>query len=931
MENYIYYQDIYKEYAGYGLSVKKNLEVLVRQGELKVIEKNGSQYYSKRSIKKYVDKMDKFRESHFSFPEFLKEMGIENVNSSRLQKNIYTFCKAVNIRVEVLDVSVDGMKRYVNKNSYYEFKKKYISVKNAFENYSDYKLYSAFVKNLEKNGIVIAFLKRGYDTMFVREKEVQVIFHRRGSVMTKGDLSKFLGIGLNYLGEILDDNGLEFVKQDIEPFVYLPKEKAVELKEKQEKLYKHFEDCYYILEELKEIGFTNKRRLEKVSIPHLAKIGKFKGKSTGYSKAYIESIIEKENAEINQRIVKERKEINKEAKKKEENKKRFEEKQPNNPKTDKKSNNENAILLKQKRKLKKEINALINSMVSDPFSTFRETLSVEDLHFTNNAILTQRYWFQFVESQFNTTNAHINTQRKMITRYRGTTKTLIEATQTKDLLAFSNKELKLAIFNDNVNIERQSVIYSFLRSINESLQLQGAKGLNLQGISNVQYKRQGVRKTVKEVYSIDEYMSLYSYVSDVFNHKKKAIFDVKNALDKKRYNNYDSVWLFVLLHMNNAWRANDCVELPRVDRHILNDINVNSIGDLQDFELSRKQAERIIKSYERKYLEHHKNGGKRTFYCSNELILPMAYAILICEFRCNSLTPLSNYLINFSNIENRLTDRQHDEFFKDHTNGVKFSSLKMNRTVITLLSQTIREKTGRNPLELVKYARGHVDSETTNIYVQFPQDYLDFLTEQLFNKGYFGYAYDMMASILLGEPPEKREDQTKRSLEIKEVIGDVAKIENISNYMNHMLREREDLKKYLEDLSKQEIEERLSLITLGQSPAKEENYQCLFSNCVRDSIDCNKCPFSIPHFYALSSIMDRIHKKILDFEKIINDDGIPIGEKRRVSNILMSDLILLKDAKSKFGEEALNIFLPDGYSRLREKIQSIPDPRKYLV
>jgi hypothetical protein len=944
MDGYMYHQQMAKEYPGFGFKDKKNVGLLVDSGELDAFENNGTTYYTLKSIIGYVDKMTQFRMSHFSFSEFLAEMGIGNINSNRLQKNIYIFCKAVNINICLLDVPLNGITGFVNKNNYYEFQKEYLSIKDAFEKYSDYGRYEAFIKNVKINGIIIAVLRKGYETMYVREKEIQGVFHKRGAVLTKTDLSRFLDLSYEKLEEVMEENGIEFTKQEIEPFVYIPKVKAIELKEKQEKIYEDLDENYYTSDELEDIGLINKKeikRISKINIPHLVKKGKFKGKNTGYSKSEIEIILA-ENMNFEKIKLKSKKNQEEKRTMKEENTSLQEEKRKikeENKRIREETRNllrDNASKFKQSKMMKKQVNVLISSMETDPYTTYMAILNIEKMSFNETAKVTEKYWLRYVEEIFNNSNASISTQRKMLRRYKGATQTLIEVTQNKEIIAFSSKELKIAIFNDNVSIERQTLIYSFLNSLNESLKVQGTVGINLQDFKYIQYKRQGKRKISKDIYSFDDYMSIYSYVSEIEMHKTKAIDDVERAINNNgEYNNYDSIWLFVLLHMNNDWRASDFVEFPRVDQHIINSFNLNSLDDYKGLELSANQAERIIKLYEIKYMKHHKNGQERTFFCSKELTLPMAYAILICELRCRLLTPLSRKLVNFSNNEDRMTDKQHRIFFEEHEMPITFASLKMNRTLITFLAQTIKDKTGRNPMELVKYARGHTDSETTNIYVVIPQERLDFLTEQLFNVGYFGYAYDMMASILLGESPESREEKTRRSLEIKDIIGDVSKIENMSNYINYVSRERDDLKKYLEEMPKRELKEKLNLITLSQSPAKDEHYQCLFSDCVKDRVDCKDCQYSIPHFFVLSQVMERIDKKLLKYESIVNDPNMPNGEKRRVSNLLYSDILLLKEAKDKFGEDALSLFLPeeytDGYSSLRDKIKMIPDPRKYIL
>ncbi|MGG2120144.1 hypothetical protein AB1J99_31535 [Bacillus bombysepticus] len=88
------------------------------------------------------------------------------------------------------------------------------------------------------------------------------------------------------------------------------------------------------------------------------------------------------------------------------------------------------------------------------------------------------------------------------------------------------------------------------------------------------------------------------------------------------------------------------------------------------------------------------------------------------------------------------------------------------------------------------------------------------MTKQLFDVGYFGYTYDMMASILLGEPPKEREKRTIRALLTKNVMGNIYKIEGIAGYLNRIAEEKKTLLEYLESVAKENLQDTFHFIKL---------------------------------------------------------------------------------------------------------------------
>ncbi|MCE0554167.1 hypothetical protein LQK80_19000 [Bacillus thuringiensis] len=126
------------------------------------------------------------------------------------------------------------------------------------------------------------------------------------------------------------------------------------------------------------------------------------------------------------------------------------------------------------------------------------------------------------------------------------------------------------------------------------------------------------------------------------------------------YNRYESVWLYTLVHLNNAWRHWDCMQIPRINFEGTG--IVDSIEWIQNHELSIEDAKKIIRKIQIKNLKHSKTGANRYFYCSEQLILPIAYAAVLCEIRARILNPLSDSLIDFQSKNRQLTSYPYKAF-----------------------------------------------------------------------------------------------------------------------------------------------------------------------------------------------------------------------------------------------------------------------------
>ncbi|CAN7272666.1 hypothetical protein [Paenibacillus sp. LjRoot56] len=562
---------------------------------------------------------------------------------------------------------------------------------------------------------------------------------------------------------------------------------------------------------------------------------------------------------------------------------------------------------------------LIYSTVdSQLFHSFLTIIDQLNISFSNDSQETKAFWYKYVERKLAKSSANAETKSADVSKLLKITELFIRHTADKEIFSYSINELNLLFFNDMIQISYQQEIRFFLSTIKKALL---KKGIDLK-ISNLRYDPSTVndKSTDKDIYSIENYIQLLDYVGNIKLHKLNAINDIRNF--KSNYYHYSSSWLYVLLHLNNAWRHYDVTLFPRID---LNHTKISSLEWLQANEISREDAQRIVAQIKSMNLIHSKTGKIRYFFCSDELLLPFANAAAICELRCRLYEPFSDCLIDFksnANASRIFKIRSKKRFFFNMIENLNFESLKMNRTIISYMYNVIKKVTNRNPLEITKFIRSHSDEEVNNIYLILTQEHLDFLTRQLFNTGHFGYIYDLLGEILFNDSPLELEEKASRSLILKDTFGDIFHVERMAGLLRALLNERTSVSNILNELHPEKTKSLLNLIKLGQQPAKEDGYQCIFTKCKYPEKSCGKCQCSIPNIYALSKLGIVLNKRIEEYKQKF-DTGL-IGDRTRIANLLYSELSQLKEAINKFGEHVVSEFLEGGIETLREKLSLLP-------
>lgn len=562
------------------------------------------------------------------------------------------------------------------------------------------------------------------------------------------------------------------------------------------------------------------------------------------------------------------------------------------------------------------------------FNNVIHRLSILKIDFSPRANLTKRLWLRYIEirsSLFKSKN--ISTKISRISDFVNTSRILSERLRDKEILSCSSKELNTSFFNNMTDYNVQLNLFKFLKELARSSELVNKIAFKMRDIRNPYTIP--VQQRIKEIYSISEFRALFRYINDIKRHKTKAINSVKEAVlylkDKNtiKYNKYDSAWLYLLIHLNNGWRHWDCTEVPRISFKGT-DIE-DSLEWLENNDISMEDAKKIVNKLQIKFYRHSKTGAERYLFCSDQLTLAFAYAVVICELRTRRLNPLSDSIVNFYNKNRNFYPSIHKEFFWDFKENVKFESLKMNRTILTLAFNLSREMGGTaHEVEIVKYLRNHKNIDVTNIYIVLSQDDIFFLSNQIFSREFFGFIPDTFAELLFGSELDVP-SRTKQIQLINSKVGKYIKLEAYFNFINHYLNNEEFVKEIIMDYTQQEIKEKYNKILIGKLPSKEENIQCLISEegCAYPGRECVLCHYSIPNFFAISTICESL---LINIEELNDIERIKFrGDKERIAITFLKNLRLFKKAFYKFGDVIFDFMDIDEYTfeRILKELPSL--------
>jgi hypothetical protein len=584
----------------------------------------------------------------------------------------------------------------------------------------------------------------------------------------------------------------------------------------------------------------------------------------------------------------------------------------------------------------------LNKKVIDysiPYEAFLEHLSLKGYSFSQNSSYTESAWFNYCKRCLDISK--YTKMKKRISEYVDATYLIIKLTKDKELYSLKSSEINMALFSEKITLHKRLILYIFLKEFNLKINaFLKEKNLNVKSFDfdRIIYPRSSgqKKKKEKEIYSENMFYQLKDYVKNP-SHKMEAVIDGIKFVNRKKSTQYASMWLYVLIHLTNGWRKGDATNIPKVDYNFL---NINSLEDLKERDLTFEEAERLILRLRVLNLTVSKTDAQNLFTLGKDLILPFATAYLICLIINQKRTDVirkiqetefkkSNRVIDFGNKDNEPNDKHGKAFFKYFKeDGFVFKSIAMNRTFET---DIWKKAQGENApaIHYAQMARSHVSPDTTDIYIIVSQEEMDKTSLSLFDRGPFGFVYDNLCDTLELKKGNS-EIRTKDIMEVKKAFGDIQKLDCSVGYINKLLNQKEAITRYIANLTEEELQKKLSQIRNNEKLGMDSNFACIIDrDCLKrnDGKSCEQCLWAIPYFTALSSITFEIKTAISDFIDGFSKASSQF-EKIRLANRLVIPLENLKWFKEKFGEDVVYTFFENnkvGFYSLLEKLDEFEE------
>lgn len=878
MENYKLLNQL-KKFKGYGFLSKANINYLVQIGEVESKEVDGDTYYNIESIERYINKLESGEyQDYYSYKRAFKLItGIENC-SRRYSKRFKQLLEIYNISVIPNHYSFKSSeKQLVKKKEVNYFLDNYISLSNFyFENNIKYSL-NKFLKAVSDDvKIKVNSLSRNPNWHFAKIEDLRRIVHSQDTVRLK-EVKTLLQLTNIAIYEVIKEYHIK-VQTGIRGTSVILKKDYEKLRDLQSIFLKEHEEKYLNLKEtnclFKMYGFNKARgeviaKFEKVSVPWILKIPKYKGSLHLYKK---EQIIE--YLENKQNIRK---------------------------------------LTLEKRQVKYQV-------YENYYDMYLELLDVKNTILPENN-MTLVYWNKYCKKRImNLQNSSI--VENTVVNLSNTTVQFFTFLNGKEIFDYSEKEINLGLFLPvKIPFTYKQSLYSFIRYFNKELIKKGIKALNTE---KIKFERRQGSNIRSDIYSMDTYIKLVNHISDYKFHLNNSIEDFNKRGSNSDYGDY---WLYVLLHLNNAWRAKDVRAFSFNKKYLTSKYNIQSADDFYNLDLTEEEIQRIYYEYSILPYFHSKNGALANFYCSKNLRTSFAYVIIFLEWKNIKILNEVN-LIRLANNNRTVPSRVSINKLKNtELNDFKFESRKINRTILTLIDVIVNQEVNKNNFSIGKYLRGHISADTTyKHYIKIPQANLDFLTLNLFSQGSFGFVYKQLISNLYSEQ-SWIENSSSHVLRLKNVMGDVFDIEHIATMLESLSNRKNEVKKYIGLMSKEEIECLVKNIDYGLNISKKNNIQCLFRKCLLQKQQCDLCPFSILNMYSLIIITKRFYRNLIFYLNELSTDNYPLGEKLKRYKLLLIDFERVLEGVETFGENLIESILDEDLQTIFMAVEKINEPR----
>lgn len=415
----------------------------------------------------------------------------------------------------------------------------------------------------------------------------------------------------------------------------------------------------------------------------------------------------------------------------------------------------------------------------------------------------------------------------------------------------------------------------------------------------------------REMYSPEQFLAYYSYVRDVEIHIEQAI----------QSRDYAVTWLYVLMHVIDAWRPSDIVKLPNI---ALEACNLQTFDQLRETKFSMEQAQAVInhlyKRVERMYIS--KTGALGHFLVNQDMIVPTATVLVITEIHRRNKGDTQLVRLGQRRFIHFEKENHFRLFFDKRSDIVDFQSRKMNRTLLTYFFYSVVEGKGNADIayELSQRVRGHTDKNSTATYIQSvnKDGSIERMSLNLFNRGHFGWLYHHLIRLSMPNAPQLELEQSTALIEQFRKDFSPYQLEQLSYFLVRQQQSKQSLALRLSNLTEKDLNTLLYKIYKGEMPAKLQHVQCLtYPNCASPTVlTCLHCENSIPKIYILISIQHELERLILS----IQNTKYP-AVRVRDHKFLFQILDLLSQAVQQFGRTHVQTFID--LNNVKEKMIAI--------
>lgn len=448
---------------------------------------------------------------------------------------------------------------------------------------------------------------------------------------------------------------------------------------------------------------------------------------------------------------------------------------------------------------------------------------------------TYELFSSFAKSKLTNSNARAETLKKKVVYYIKTLEIILQRLD-KNVYDLTDEEVEDILNDPNIVEYVKQYFIGFTQFCSEN-------------VGSCKFKND--YKTSRDNISETEIYSLHTF-KDYFEHVKDVDLHIDHAIKLKTY---AQTWLYVIMHLMNAWRSGDIIYgLPKID---FDELDIKDFTYFVNHKLTREQSQLIINQVHIKVgkIKFSKTGALGQFLCIDSLAIPFATAISIVELhrrKRNDRLLLSS--INANGVNKK--------FFQKNRSLENFDSLKMNRTLITYFFHHVSKSEGDAHLsyEASQILRSHINEDTTMVYIKFSntEGSLDEISFNICERGHFGWVFNCMINLFFDQEYQTIQERTKMIQAFQENYT-VPAIETYASFLLAERNQKESLAFRIAKLSKEELKDVITKIFRGEMPAKTELAQCLsYPNCPYPTKKtCIGCEYLIPTEYLLISITEQ--------------------------------------------------------------------------